>query len=156
MVDRVIKIANYVMKQVLFQGENSVSERNLVAALVQLGYNPNEIEAAFKLLYSIPDTLKADDVDISSLSTNGHRIFSQVELRKISVPCQGEIIRLVNMGLITPDEVEKVLAEALKLETYEVGLKELELILHKVITDEERLLMILVNPSDSVPCFVLN
>ncbi|TCL56487.1 uncharacterized protein DUF494 [Hydrogenispora ethanolica] len=155
-MERVIEIANYVMKQVLDQGDNMLSERNLIAALVELGYEANEIEAAFKLLYSIPSTLKSDDDVIERVSVNGYRVFSPAEIRKISVPCRGELIRLADSSLISPDEMEKILAEALLLDSFEVGMKELELILHKVIEDEERLLMILFHPNDSAACICLN
>ncbi len=155
-LDRVVKIANYVVKYVYKQREPSCTGPELQATLVRSGYEPNEIEAAFRLLHSISGVLKSDETETASLPVRGHRVFSPAELRKISVPCQGEILRLVTTALISQEEMGKILAEALKMENYEVGLKELELILHKVINDEERLLMILVNPGDQVPCFVLN
>ncbi len=157
-MERVIQIANYVMKQVLDQAQegNELSERHLIAALIEQGFEPNEIEAAFKLLYSIPATLKADDQVDADLDVNGYRVFSPAEIRKLSLPCRGELIRLVDSALISPDELEKILAEALMMDSFEIGMKELELILHKVITDEERLLMILFHPNENAACMALN
>jgi uncharacterized protein Smg (DUF494 family) len=158
MMERVIEIVSYIMKQVLFQGDNICSERDLVEALVQLGFNPEEIEQAFKLLYSLPNTLKSNIEELSELSDleEGHRIFSPTEQKKLSITCQGEILRLVNSSLLTINELEKVLTEALQMETNEVGLKELEQILYKVIVDEERLLMIIPHPVEMGPSFLLN
>ncbi|MGE5582312.1 MAG: DUF494 family protein [Bacillota bacterium] len=157
-MERVIEIVSYIMKQVLFQGDISCTERDLIDALVQQGFHPEEIEQAFKLLYSLPNTLKSGIQELSELSDleDGHRIFSSAEKKKLSLPCQSEILRLVNNDLLSLTELEKVLAEALQMDTNEVGLKELELILHKVIADEERLLMILPHPAELGPFFFLN
>ncbi|HBE79205.1 MAG TPA: hypothetical protein DDW65_15750 [Firmicutes bacterium] len=157
-MERVIEIVSFIMKQVLFQGENICSERDLVDALVQQGFQPEEIERAFKLLYSLPTTLKSDIEELAELSDleEGHRIFSPTEQKKITVTCQGEILRLFNSSLLSLNELEKVLAEALQMDTSEVGLKELEQILYKVIADEERLLMIIPHPIEMGPSFLLN
>jgi uncharacterized protein Smg (DUF494 family) len=157
-MERVIEIVSYIMKQVLFQGDNICSERDLVDALVQQGFCPEEIEQAFKLLYSLPNTLKSEIEELAELSDlkDGYRIFSPTEQKKLSVTCQGEILRLFNCSLLTLNELEKVLAEALLMDTNEVGLKDLEQILYKVIADEERLLMIIPHPVEMGPSFLLN
>lgn len=157
-MDRVIEIVNFVMKQVLFQGDNHCSERELVDSLVHLGYTAEEIEVAFKLLHSLPGSLKTDIQTVDDLIEikDGYRVFSLAEQNKLSLACQGEIIRLINSSLITSREVEQILAEALQSEVAELGLRELELILHKVINDDERLLMILPHSLEPGPNFFLN
>jgi uncharacterized protein Smg (DUF494 family) len=157
-MERVIEIVSYVMKQVLFQGESACSERDLVFALVQLGYRPEEIEVAFKLLYSLPNTLKSEveEIGIPIDFKQGFRVFSPSEQKKLTVSCQGEILRLVSNSLLSLGELEKVLAEAFRMDIYEVGIKELELILHKVIEEEERLLMILPPSLEMGTSFLLN
>jgi len=157
-MERVIEIVSFIMKQVLFQGENLCSERLLVDALVQQGFHPEEIDKAFKLLYSLPNVLKTDVEELEDLTglEDGHRIFSPTEQKKLTLTCQGEILRLFNSSLLTLNELEKVLAEALQMEANEVGLKELEQILYKVIADEERLLMIIPHPVEMGPSFLLN
>ena len=116
-MDRVIEIVNYVMKQVLYQGESPCSERELVDSLVQLGYQPEEIVLAFKLLHSLPRNLKSDVEVLGGLidTKDGLRVFSQSERKKLSFSCQGEIIRLMNQSLLTMEELENILAEALQM-----------------------------------------
>lgn len=87
---------------------------------------------------------------------SGYRVLSPVEKKKLSLACQGEIFRLLYSSLLTPEELEQVIIEALQSETDEVGVKELEAILHKVINDEERLLMIIQYPLENGPYFLLN
>ncbi len=159
-MERVIEIVNYLMKQVYNQGENSCSEKDLVDSLVQLGYSPNEINVAFRLLYSFPSSIKADNELKKDEPLNlqeGFRIFSPDEQKKLSVACQSEIIRLMSSSLLTLEELELILLEAYQMDSGEIGLKELGNIIHKVITDQERLMMILPPPlSEGNPTFFLN
>jgi uncharacterized protein Smg (DUF494 family) len=158
-MERVIEIVNYLMKQVYAHGENSCNERELVDSLVQLGYSPEEIHVAFKLLYSFPGSVKNDREDIPKTmdSREGFRVFSPDEQKKLSIACQGEIIQLMRNSLLTLPELEKILREALQTDATEIGLKELTVIIHKVIGDRDRLLMILPpRPSEGNPTFLLN
>lgn len=158
-MERVIEIMNYLMKQVCIHGENSYNERELVDSLVQLGYSPQEIHVALKLLYSFPDSVKnIQEEAIETIdSREGFRIFSPEEQKKLSLSCQGKIIQLMHNSLLTLPELEKILLEALQSEAGEIGLKELTIIIHKVIGDQERLLMILPPyPSEGNPTFLLN
>jgi len=158
-MERVVEIVSYVIRQYLSKsGGDCNAEQTIVSELFQLGYTQQEVETAFSLMCLIPnhlDSKAGDSVNLTELAT-GYRVFSPVEKRKLSLACQGEIIRLMNCSLLTGDELEKVISEALQVESNEVGLKELELILHKVINDEERLLMILQYPLDNEPSFFLN
>jgi uncharacterized protein Smg (DUF494 family) len=147
-MERIVEIINFVIKQVI-QGNALFSEPSLTETMVRLGYNPQEIEFAFKFLDSIPHKMRTYPVQEFSELKFGYRVFSSSEMKKLSFSCQSEIIRLKNEALLTLSEVEKVITEACQMATQEVGLKELELILHKVIVDEERLLMILPYPLDT-------
>lgn len=157
-MERVIEIVNFVMKQILFQGENCCSERDLMNALAQLGYTSDEIRDAFKLLHSIPSSLQETMPEFENVSDlkDGHRILSPEEQQKLTVSCQGEIFRLMTTSLLTTTELEKVLFEAVQMDSNEVGLRELETILHKVIADEERLLLIFPHPAELGSSLLLN
>lgn len=155
-MERVVEIVSYVIRQYLTKHDGDVSsEQTIVSELFRLGYTQKEVETAFGLMCLIPAYLEPKSQDSSYIVT-GYRVFSPAEKRKLSLACQGEIIHLMNCSLLTGEELEKVIAEALQAESNEVGVKELETILHKVINDEERLLMILQYPLDSAPSFFLN
>jgi len=157
MMDRVIEIVNFVMKKVLNQGENAYSEQSLVGALVQLGYNPEEIRIAFKFLQALSGTVKLNPVLLGEIREvrQGQRVFSPAERGKLTPSFQNELLRLSNCFLTT-EETELVMIEAMQSDKEELGLKELELILHKVIRDEERLLMICPQSLTQIPVFLLN
>jgi uncharacterized protein Smg (DUF494 family) len=158
-MERVIEIVNYLMKQVFTHGENTCNERDLMDSLVQLGYSPEEIHVAFKLFHSFPNSVKnVREESVTLLDVrDGFRIFSPEEQKKLSLSCQGELIQLMRNSLLTFPEVEKILMEALQTEAVEIGLKELTVIIHRIIGDRERLLMILPpRPSEGNPAFLLN
>jgi uncharacterized protein Smg (DUF494 family) len=158
-MERVIEIVNYLMKQVYTHGENSYNERDLVDSLVQLGYSPEEIHVAFKLLQSFPGSVKnAWEESVETLGAReGFRIFSPDEQKKLSIACQGQIIQLMHSSLLSLAELEKILLEALQTDAGEIGLKELTMIIHRVIGDQERLLMISPpRPTEGNPTFLLN
>lgn len=158
-MERVIEIVNYLMKQVYAHGENSYNERDLMDSLVQLGYSPEEIHVAFKLLHSFPGPMKNRDESCSEMikTRGGFRIFSPEEQKKLSIACQGEIFQLMRNSLLTLPEVEKILMEVFRTDAAEIGLKELTIIIHRVIGDRQRLLMILPpGPTEGNPSFLLN
>jgi len=157
-MERVIEIMQYVMKHLLIQGETLNLERELMTSLAGLGYSREEIEMAFRLLHELPDDLRQRRCpDNSFLHTiTGYRIFNSIERSKLSFACQSTIFQLLNSALITKAEVEQVMVELVLMESKEVGLKELELILHKVISDEERLVMILSYPGELSSALLLN
>lgn len=158
-MERVIEIVNYLMKQVYIHGENVGTERDLVDSLVQLGYSPEEINVAFRLLYSFPGSLKVTREKPGEIvaSRESFRIFSPDEQNKLSMTCQGELIQLMRNSLLTLAELEKILLEVLQTDEHEIGLKELAVIIHRVINDRERLLMILPpHPTEGNPTFLLN
>ena len=153
-MERVVEIVSYVIRQYFTKHDRELNlEQSIVSDLFRLGYTQQEVETAFGLMSLIPARLgpKNDDKTLET----GYRVLSPVEKRKLSFACQGEIFRLMNSSLLTGEELEKIIVEALQAEK-EVGLKELETILHKVINDEERLLMILQYPLNETPSFFLN
>lgn len=157
-MERVVEIVSFVIRQYLTKSNGETgSEQTIVDELFRLGYTQQEVETAFGLMCLIPNYLDSKVEQLGQLSDlqTGYRVFRPIEKRKLTVACQGEIIRLMNSSLITRDELEEIITEALRTESNEVGLKELESILHKVISDKERLLMILQYPLDG-PNFYLN
>ncbi len=155
-----MEIVNYVVKHMIRQGDNALTEKDLVEFLVGLGYEPQEIDSALKLLGFVSETLKSHEEDGERLmiapSEAGQRVFSPSEEKRFTLAFRNEVLRLATSGLLTKGELEELLLEAYLTERQEVGLRELELLLHKVIKDEERLLIIAPILSEKTPSFLLN
>lgn len=153
-----MEIIHYVMKEFLNSKDNNCSRKQLTKELQQLGYNLNEIDYAFNSLLTFPFLINDNDAFLDPVPEikPGQRIFSPAEQKKLSLSFQSEIVRLANYCLLSYAEIEKVLFEAMQLDTPEVGLRELELILHKVIKEEERISLMLPYKTDLAVNLMLN
>ncbi|MGD9155364.1 MAG: DUF494 family protein [Bacillota bacterium] len=154
-MERIMQIINHVMKEILRHDNTICSKESLTRELLQLGYPLDDIDTAFQSLYAVPLFLadkqrrKPEIFEIKCLGIKKEqRIFSPEEQQKFSIGFQNEILRLANSELLNINETEQVLLEAMQMGTTEVGVKDLELILHKVIKEEERLLLILPYKAD--------
>jgi uncharacterized protein Smg (DUF494 family) len=157
-MERIIQIINHVMKEILRHDSNVCSKQSLTRDLLQLGYDLDDIDTAFQSLYAAPLFL-SDGVELKTeirQIKRGHRILGPAEQKKLSLAFQGEIVRLMNCSILSAEEIEQILWEAMCLEMAEVGLKELEFILQRVIKDEERLLLILPYQNDTIPSLLPN
>lgn len=157
-MERIIQIISHVMKEFLTQEGHNCSRQSLTQELVRLGYDPDDINAAFDSLFAAPVFLseRVNFPEQFSKIKSGQRIFSPAEQNKLSMAFQREILRLINCHLLNPSETEQVLFEAIQLEMPEVGLRELELILRKVIREEERLLLMFPYKADNAITFLVN
>jgi uncharacterized protein Smg (DUF494 family) len=157
-MERIIQIINHVMKEILRHDSNVCSKQSLTRDLLQLGYDIDDIDTAFQSLYAVPLFLSEGiEYDTEVFQTKrGHRILSPEEQNKLSLAFQNEILRLINCSILSAEEIEQILLEAMRLEMAEVGLKELEFILQRVIKDKERLLLILPNRNVVMPSFLPN
>lgn len=152
-----MEIVNYVMKHVVRQGENPLSEKHITEILAGLGYHPHEIDSALKLLSYVSESLKIQGNQLMiEPSKQGQRVFSPSEEKRFTLAFRNEVLRLAASGLLTKGEIEELLLEAYLTDHKEVGLRELDLLLHKVIKDEERLLIIAPHLSEEAPSFLLN
>ncbi|HYH02494.1 MAG TPA: DUF494 family protein [Bacillota bacterium] len=158
LMERIIQIISHVMKEFLTHEGHACSRQSLTKELVRLGYDPDDINAAFDSLFAVPVFLndKVCFPEKFSEIKQGQRIFSPAEQKKLSMAFQREIVRLTNCCLLSLSEAEQVLFEAMQLEITEVGLKELELILQKTIKEEERIMLMLPYKADMSVAFLLN
>jgi uncharacterized protein Smg (DUF494 family) len=157
-MERIMQIINHVMKEILRHDSIICSKESLTRELLQLGYPRDDIDTAFQSLYTAPLFLTEDNSKSNEICEikMGQRIFTRDEQQKFSLGFQNEILRLTNSELLNITETEQILMEAMQMEPAEVGIKELELILHKVIKEEDRLLLMLPYKADVSVALFLN
>jgi uncharacterized protein Smg (DUF494 family) len=158
-MERIMQIISHVMKEILRHDIKFCSKEGLTRELLRMGYPIDDIDTAFQSLYAVPLFLsEASSHEPGKISEikRGQRIFSPDEQQKFSLSFKNEILRLSNCELLNIYETEQILIEAMQMETAEVGIRELELILHKVVKEEERLLLMLPYTSDVSMALLLN
>jgi uncharacterized protein Smg (DUF494 family) len=157
-MERIIQIITHVIEEIL-RHESIRSRKDLERELLQLGYQSDDINTAFQSLYTVSLLLteSAEEAigEICDIK-QGQRIFSLEEQQKFSLSFQREILRLKSSALLNMAEIEQLLFEAMQMDKAEVGVRELELILHKVVKEEERLLLMLPYKTEPAVAFFLN
>jgi uncharacterized protein Smg (DUF494 family) len=157
-MERIIQIIKHVIEEIL-RHDSIRSRGNLTRKLLRLGYQPDDINTAFHSLYMaslfLTEPAGGPTGEIFDIK-QGQRIFSLEEQQKFSLSFQREILRLTNSALLNRAEIEQLLFEAMQMDKAEVGIRELELILHKVVKEEERLLLMLPYKAEAAVAFFLN
>lgn len=147
MKERVIEILRYVADRVLSGGFTTRDVRQLIHELVETGYSLHEIDAAFTLIFSLPDMLVADDTNGPAHSSKALRIFSATERAKLALSAQGYLLRLMEHGLLSPSELEDVVNAAMQLESDEVGIPELKWLFPQILSDEWKSSLLATEPT---------
>ena len=124
MKNRVRKILSYVAERVLTAPVSAQDVEGIVSELIEDGYSLQEINAAFSLIFFLPEFLLVN-LPESFSSTNAMRVLSWAERNKLEIDAQGYLWQLLNNDLLTPRELEDLLHSVMELETDSVTVAEL-------------------------------
>jgi len=112
----------------------------LAQFLSEKGYTAAEIRAAMFWLidrkYSLNDSF--DLAEWSRLSQT-FRVFNEIESRIITPPAHGYLLQLLELGLISEIEMERVLEQATTSGLAAVGVREMEAIASVVLLETDRI-----------------
>jgi Smg protein len=111
-------IAQYVMEE-----RDLLTENELVAELLAVGFEEEEIEAAFRWMetLSLQSRQKPPQLQVSGT----HRVFTAEENRTLSTEARGFLIRLRTLGILDDELEEEVIERATQAEE-ELTLSELK------------------------------
>ena len=123
MRERVLAIVSFIAQYVL-EERQGINETDLVEELLAVGFEAEEIDAAFQWMESMARPAPDPSADLRSTS---HRVFSSEEMRVLSREAQGFLIRLRMMGILDDDVEEEIIGRALQADE-ELSLKEIQAI----------------------------
>ncbi len=132
-----MEILNFVADRVLSTAVTSKEVKQLVQELVENGYTLHEIDAAFTLIFSLPEMLMSESEDPLS-ATRAMRVFTPAERMKLAIGAQGYLLGLLNYGLLSSVELEEIVHAAMQLESDEVGVAEIKWLFPQVLSDQLR------------------
>jgi len=129
MNERVVEILIYIMSEIRNNQSASKKLDLLSRNLIQKGYSEGEISSAFtwlldKLNYETEELVERSEPTLSSSIRHLHEIEKSV----ISVPAQGYIIQLRELGIIDEIDVEQLLERAMTLGHTKVSVDEIKAI----------------------------
>lgn len=126
MRERVLAIVSFIA-QYFLDDHDMMSESDLVEELLAIGFEADEIDAAFCWMESQALSAPMTEVSLGGLPLS-HRVFSTEENRTLTSEARGFLTRLYSMGLIDKDLQEEVISKALQVAEDEVSLKEIKTI----------------------------
>ena len=126
MRERVLAIVSLIA-QYFLEERDVMTENDLFEELLSVGFDAEEIDAAFDWMES--QTLGASTT-LTSLSAPvaTFRVFSGEENRVLSADARGFLTRLRSMGILDDEVQEEVIQKAIDLAEDEVSLKEIKTI----------------------------
>ncbi len=103
-----------------------MSETELVEELLSVGFEADEIDAAFSWMQGL--STAANDRDEEFRPTVTQRIFSSEEVRLLTSDARGFLIRLRSLGLLDDILQEEIIDRAFQLGEETVSIKEVKVI----------------------------
>lgn len=125
MRERVLAIVNLIAQYFLEEQEIR-SENELVEELLAIGFDADEIDAAFSWMEN--QTLQLPRDAGLSAPILSHRVFSGEEQRILGRDARGFLIRLRNAGILDEELFEEIIGRTVEMNDEEVSLREIRTI----------------------------
>lgn len=123
MKENVLDVLTYMFESYFEEADAMFNREALLEELVEVGFDHGDVEKAFNWLADLPTS--SEDIQ---LSTPGHasvRLYSELELKKLDQECQGYLLALEQMGVLTAASRELVIDRVMALETDEINIDQL-------------------------------
>ncbi len=124
MRERVLAIVTILARYFLNE-RNLISETELVEELLSVGFDEEEIDAAFSWMQGLEPVSDAP-IQPKTLTAYAQRIFTAEERRLLSDEARSFMIRLRNLGILDDEAQEEIIERAFQLEEEDISLKEIK------------------------------
>ncbi len=114
MRDKIYDILNYLIEEFLNSGDEVVDQEDLINDLVEMGYEVEDIDQAFQLIFEKPEIIEGSDIEAVSDDKFLNRIFTVQEKMYLSKEHRGLIKRLLLMNVMTIKETEEVVNQIIQ------------------------------------------
>ena len=128
MRERVLAIVNLIAKYVLGAEDAPINEQELVAELMSVGFEEEEINDAFSWMESAALSNTVEQTDGVQLPPATYRIFTPEEELALSTDGIGFLIKLRVMGLLTDEAQEEIIERAVRAAEDPLSLQEVKMI----------------------------
>jgi Smg protein len=125
--ERVLAIVSFIA-QYFLDDRDLMTESDLVEELLSVGFEAEEIDAAFCWMESQALCPPIGTETTLNPPAANHRVFSSEENRVLSPEARGFLTRLRTMGILDDEIHEEVIDRALQVAEDEVTLKEIKTI----------------------------
>jgi len=128
---KMMNIVNFLLRKVIESTDWEKTEDEIYGALVEQGFNNDEIDMALAIASRIRSKLTSSEPIVIPKPSN--QIFRWMELWKLSSEAQGYLIALRELGQITEMERQAVIDAALQVDLTEIDLETIQQLTSQVI-----------------------
>jgi uncharacterized protein Smg (DUF494 family) len=115
--------------------ESDKSHKDLDQELMMRGYSPEEIERAVFWYSSRGEIAEEEKIELHS--KNSIRVLSEWERLSLCNDCYGYLLRLLNLGIVSGEQFEKIIARAIPVGPEKIQLGDVKIIACSVIFNRE-------------------
>jgi len=127
--ERVLAIVNLIAQYVLGAEDSPINEQELVAELMSVGYEADEISDAFSWMETIALQPAAEQPAVDPLLNMAtYRTYSDQEQQLLSKEARGFLTKIRAMGLLNDEIQEEIIERALRSAEDPINEQEIKLI----------------------------
>lgn len=123
MKENVLDVLTYMFESYFEEADAMFNREALLEELVEVGFNHSDVEKAFNWLADLPTS--SDDLQLTSPQHQTTRVYSSLENKKLDLECQGYLLELEQMGILTASSRELVIDRVMALEADEINIEQL-------------------------------
>ena len=123
MKENVLDVLTYMFESYFEEADAMFNREALHEELVEVGFDHGDVEKAFNWLADLPTS--SDDIQLSTPGHSSMRHYNPWEVKKLDMECQGYLLSLEQMGVLTSASRELVIDRVMALETDEINIEQL-------------------------------
>ncbi len=133
MLSRLIEMVSFILAKTLEFEEDDwgLLRTELTEQLEVRGFNGNEIDIAFEVANRI--RTRVEDGPLLSFPIKTNRVYQLLEQMRLSRESRGYLIKMMQEGLLTPQQREDVVERAFLLDTHEVEFEDIQYLVNQVL-----------------------
>ncbi len=129
MRERVLAIVNLIAKYVLGAEDAPINEQELVAELMSVGFDAEEINDAFSWMETAALQTPAQQLSEAALQPpSTYRLFSREEQDVLTAEGIGFLIKIRSMGILSDEAQEEIIERAVRAAEDPLSLQEVKMI----------------------------
>lgn len=123
MKENVLDVLTYMFESYFEEADAMFNREALLEELVEVGFDHGDVEKAFNWLADLPTS--SEDIQLSSPEHTSMRFYNSWEIKKLDLECQGYLLSLEQMGILTAASRELIIDRVMALETDEINIEQL-------------------------------
>ncbi len=123
MKENVLDVLTYMFESYFEEADAMFNREALLEELVEVGFDHGDVEKAFNWLADLPTS--SDDIQLSSPGQASMRFYNPWEVKKLDLECQGYLLGLEQMGVLSAASRELVIDRVMALDTDEINIEQL-------------------------------